>query len=389
MEHHQFKSLLTQVAALNTHYRTINSLTGEDFNIFRILKLETSEVRLHSAFLATLLDPKGSHGQKDAFLKLFIDYFCFKQNIIDTTSCRVEIEKHAGFVNEDGTEGGRIDIIISDKAGNHIIIENKIYAGDQRHQLTRYYNHSPNADLMYITLDGKLPSKDSFGELIRDTHFKCYSYKTDVIAWLEDCRKEVVIFPIVRESITQYINLIKYLTNQSINQSMQEELNQLMLNNLEASFTIADSLDKTLDVLLQDDFTPKLQEACKRLGLNCKNGINFRSNYSGVWIWKEEWQHVNVGFRFWGIDKDMVYGFTCKNDPIKEPIPNELRSNLNALSDRSLRLNDWWPLYLKLEPPYDNWQRYEAWKAIQDGTMLNVMIDKLGYLLNLTKGLEL
>ncbi len=132
METIQFKTLLEQVNTLNNHYKRINDLTGENFNIFRILKLESSEVRLHSAFLAELLNPKGNHGQKDTFLKLFVDIFCFKNNPIDTESCRVVIEKHTGFISEDQTEGGRIDIIITDKSKNQIIIENKIYAGDQK-----------------------------------------------------------------------------------------------------------------------------------------------------------------------------------------------------------------------------------------------------------------
>ncbi len=389
IEYNSFKGLLHQVSSLNAHYQKINSLTGENFNIFRIFKLEASEVRLHSAFLAALLDPNGSHGQQDTFLKLFIKQFCFKQNVIDTTGCKVEVEKHAGFISEDRTEGGRIDIIISDKSGHQIIIENKIYAGDQQHQLQRYYNHSPNADLVYLTLDGRLPHEDSFGELLVDTHFKCYSYKSDILDWLEACRKEVAIYPVVRESITQYINLIKHLTNQTINHTMQEELSQLLLSNLEASFTISNSLDQTLDILLKDDFIPKLQGVCKDLGLKCTSNIDFNRNYTGVWIWKEDWQYVNIGFQFWSSDKEMVYGFVCKNDPNKQPIPTQLRSELITVANRLLRQNTWWPLHGKMDEPFGNWQKYQAWKAIQDGSMLLHIKDKIIYLLEITKHLTL
>ena len=44
---------------------------GEYFNIFSVLRLETKEVRLHSAFLAELLNPEGSHGLGKQFLELF------------------------------------------------------------------------------------------------------------------------------------------------------------------------------------------------------------------------------------------------------------------------------------------------------------------------------
>src|SRR6266446_1112235 len=52
--------------------RRISALTGEHFNVFRILGLEAAEVRTHSAFLAELLNPKGSPGQGDLFLRLFL-----------------------------------------------------------------------------------------------------------------------------------------------------------------------------------------------------------------------------------------------------------------------------------------------------------------------------
>src|SRR5438270_4636302 len=101
MEIHHFKNLLDRVNSLSTHYKKINQLTGENFNVFRILKLESSEVRLHSAFLAELLNPKGSHGLKDIFLKLFLNAFCFKENEIDSARCNVEIEKHTGLVSDE------------------------------------------------------------------------------------------------------------------------------------------------------------------------------------------------------------------------------------------------------------------------------------------------
>lgn len=41
---------------------------GENFNMFKILGLSRNETKLHSAFLAELLNTKGSHGLKDKFL---------------------------------------------------------------------------------------------------------------------------------------------------------------------------------------------------------------------------------------------------------------------------------------------------------------------------------
>ncbi len=389
MELYHFKNLLDQVNGLVKRYKKVSELTGENFNVFRILKLESSEVRMHSAFIAELLNPKGSHGQKDVFLKLFVNAFCFKQQMIDTASCNVEIEKHAGFISANGLEGGRIDILITDESNhNQIIIENKIYAGDQSHQLTRYYNYSNSADILYLTLNGKEPNDDSIGELKNDIHFKCYSYKHDILNWLEQCRKEAAINPIIRESITQYINLIKYLTNQTINNTMQEELSDLLKVNLEAAFLISDNIDNACDKLL-GDFIPKLEIMCCDLGLKCTNNIDFDRNYTGFWIDKSGWENVKIAFQFQSYDKDLIYGFIVKKDPEKISIPTELRSTLKSLPNNTVKNSSWWPWYRRLEDPYNNWSKFNAWKAIENETMLKVFKEKIEYLLGVSGNIDL
>ena len=46
--------------------------SGEDFNIFSVMSMESDEVFTHSALLAELLNPSGSHGLGSAPLKLFV-----------------------------------------------------------------------------------------------------------------------------------------------------------------------------------------------------------------------------------------------------------------------------------------------------------------------------
>lgn len=385
MKNQEYINLLFQVNTLNKHYKEINELTGENFSIFRILKLESSEVRLHSAFLGALLDPNGSHGQKDAFLKLFIRTFCYKQNSIDTPSCIVEIEKHTGFINDEGTEGGRIDITITDRSGNRINIENKIYAGDQKNQLLRYHNSAPSADLIYLTLAGGDPSSYSYGELLMDEHFKCYSYKTDILQWLELCRKEAVMFPVVRESITQYITLIKYLTNQTPNQIMEKELQQVLSDNLEAVFTITDNFHNTLKVIFEEYFL-KIKSMCIELNLDCHHNVDFEKNWTGIWIYSPTWRNVYIGFQFQRYNKQMIYGVVRRPD--RGALPQELHDKLNSMKNNTAKPNEWWSWSNKMEEPYDNWSKYDAWNAVMNGTMEKIMKDKIEYLLAITAGME-
>lgn len=385
---HPYKNLLDQVSAITTRYKKIAELTGENFNVFRILKLESSEVRMHSAFIAELLNPNGSHGQKDIFLKLFADKFCYKNNTIDTASCRVKIEDYIGLINEDKTEGGRIDIIVRDKNDNHIIIENKIYAIDQKQQLTRYFNYSQNADIIYLTLDGKPPSDDSKGLMEEGVNFKRYSYKHDLLNWLELCRKEVSVYPIVREAITHYINLVKHLTHQTLNKNMQEELSNLLKSNIEAAWAISENLDMACQKV-SDDFGESIKREFEKLGLNCKYYIDFEEQYSGIWITKPEWKHVKISFQFQRYDKDMIYGISTQKDPAQASIPIELKEKLGMLPNNTCKNTGWWLWYRNLEYPYNNWDKLEAWRAIFDGRMKDMLIEKTQYLLKLTKDIEM
>lgn len=233
MNTEQILNLLNQVSAIIKRYEDIAERTGENFNIFKVLKVTSSEVRTHSAFMAELLNPKGSHGQKDVFLKLFVEQINFKD--FDCESATIKVEKYIGFIADDGREGGFLDIFITDKNKKAIIIENKIYAEDQSNQLLRYYNygrkhHENEFVLLYLTLDGKEPIDTSKADL-RKSNWTNISYAEFVMKWLNNCKEKAVNHPILRESITQYINLIRFLTGIAINDDMENEIKNLVLSN--------------------------------------------------------------------------------------------------------------------------------------------------------------
>ena len=197
---------------------------GELFNVFNILGLESNEVRLHSALLAELLRPNGMSGVGNAFQKAFLAILGLPENYI--VDGRVSVEISIGTTTD--TEGGRIDIIMED--GNHaIIIENKIYAQDQPAQLLRYTNFArdnyPHGyRLLYLTLDGKEASDDS----AQGCPYQCISYKNEISKWLAECARISFDRPLVRETIRQYINLIKQLTNQSMGTLEDNKLVELV-----------------------------------------------------------------------------------------------------------------------------------------------------------------
>ena len=139
------QELLVEVAAINKKYENIEEVTGANFNIFKIMRMETDEVRTHSRFIAELLNPNGSHGQKDIFLVLFINVF--KRlliekapnlaDVFDILKCDISTTE---IKVEEVMENGRVDIVMKFSNGQVMVIENKIYAGDQYGQLARYKN---------------------------------------------------------------------------------------------------------------------------------------------------------------------------------------------------------------------------------------------------------
>lgn len=263
--------LLLKFKPINEKYDKIAEITGERFNIFNILNVDTDEVGTHSAILCELLSPHGSHGYKESFLDIFISVLRSDFNKpfdLQTTTSSVTKETNIGFVNDTYDEGGKIDILIKDDTGNVIIIENKIHARDQYKQLVRYNNAYKNAPIFYLTLYGTKPSVESKGELAEGENYFCISYKDQIIRWLEECRKVAVNHPLLRETISQYIILIKQLTHQTISGNMKNEVVKLITensNNIEAAFGLVESLDGVKEFIV-DKFKNSLLEELKLIG---------------------------------------------------------------------------------------------------------------------------
>lgn len=270
------KNLLTEVGRivqLDAKQREEGEKRGEMFNIFEILKVETDETRAHSAFLAALLNPKGKHGAGDRFLRAFIDTMdSLKDFEFDTQDAKVEIEYSIGNKNENVTEGGRIDILIStdDKA---VIIENKIYAGDQDKQLVRYANYAKKYSdyrLLYLNLYGYEASEysakdESEKKLQAGKDYFPIGYDKEIIDWLDACIADAARLPLVRESVIQYQNLIKKLTNK--NKSLMKEISDKILENpanFKSAIEIANSLAEVRKTL-QKRFWEQLKEKMKTL----------------------------------------------------------------------------------------------------------------------------
>ncbi|MFC2372306.1 MULTISPECIES: PDDEXK-like family protein [Prevotellaceae] len=272
---------------------------GKCFNVFSALNMCSDEVRLHSRLLATLLNPKANHGLENEFLKSFLTALGLPEDYI--THCKEQIvERLIGEVTE--TNGGRIDIILEDR-GHAVIIENKIYAGDQPNQLLRYHNYGVktfgenNFKLVYLTLYGSDPSPYSLG----GEHFEFIklSYEQNILKLLEKLVKTLPQKP-VHSTVEDYITIIKQLTHQDMDTKYQQSIIEEAIK--------YDNIDVTSELLLlQKQIGDKLRsdyiiKPLKGLGFNERqddNGALWKSLNSkrNLFIviktdeayWKEAW----------------------------------------------------------------------------------------------------
>lgn len=275
--------------------RLLKESKGELYNVFNVLGLYSEEVRLHSRFLSNLLNPKGSHGLKDAFLIEFLKSLNIADFEIETKSCSSNIEHYIGPVTSNS--GGRIDILINNgKKG--IVIENKIYAADQENQLIRYENFareslSDGYKIVYLTLYGDSASEKSTRKNEEENYIRI-SYKKNIHDWLCQCIIIAERLPAVREVINQYLTLIKQLTNQTMETEAQKQVINIATSSVDylaSALTISSSI-KEIKRKVVEDFASKIKNELKQDGLKIDapevigtDILNVRFEYKGYFIY--------------------------------------------------------------------------------------------------------
>lgn len=343
-----YKELLSKVKNLQKRSKIISDLKQESFNIFSILRKEYDEEKLHSVFLSELLNPKGSHSLGNRFAKLFFE------EILES-----EFDYANGYqvLTEKKIEEGRTDIYIRNSKGQTIVIENKIYAADQTKQLIRYSNHSANfsvsrLELYYLTLDGKdaneESTKDKEVELISGIDYLSLSYRSDIIEWMELCQKEVVDYPTLRETIKQYITLIKKLTGQLTDTLMEKEIYSEIKKHYKSAKLISDNLWKVrenevllfmeelkdkINDSLSDEWTVYLGDVKERW-----NGIDIRhSNWiEGVGVKLEGQSRVTVN--------NSIIGVYAHNKKFDREEVNSFFKDTDSLKS-GFKSSEYWPFY--------------------------------------------
>ena len=268
-----FKNLFEQVKQFKKEQEKQKQRGLNNYNILTTVLKEHDEVRLHSRMIASFLDPSGEHYQSALFLDNFLEVLSVENFNINSKKCAVYRE----YKN--------IDLYITDE-NKHIIIENKIYAGDQEKQIERYVKiiEEENKDLeindilvVYLSLDRIEPSSYSLGNLSivnsivkRDTEdvalFKSIHYSNEILQWLERCQYEVQNITNLNEVFRQYTDVVKMINNQHKDKIMSlKDYIQIQKNT--EFYKLATELEKELPKVrknIVDEFFEKIIPALEK-----------------------------------------------------------------------------------------------------------------------------
>ena len=334
MDIEKLESMLKQIKVLNNKLEIKKLRGNNDYNLFLALLDINDEVRLHSRFIYSLLDPDSSHYQKELFLELFIKA-CELENFgLDPQNAKVYKEYE------------NIDIYITDGA-KHIILENKINAGDQEAQIKRYIKtvqkeNDGEADIyvLFLSPQGREPSDYSLDGLkIKDSKiidensnevakFKAISYDKEIMAWLDSCLDEAGNLANLAAVISQYKNVIEkiYGTYKGVEMDT-EEISKIILENYDLVDEIRNKYFDMANANRLNEFISNVKtELEKRLPqewrVETREADASRRHFAPLYVYKHSWDDgFLLTFALEFDSKNFLYpyiGLTYDEDRIKK-----------------------------------------------------------------------
>ena len=344
--------------------------------------VRVDEVALSSIF-ADLLNPLGSHGQRESYLRLFLDHL----GLSDVpTPARVEVHTEFELANR-----RRIDVLL--ECPNFVIaIENKPWASDQEKQLLDYSTHverraSGLRPWRLVYLCNHEPTERSIpperrADLLRRGNLIETTYQW-VTSWLDECAKTTKALQ-VRVFLAELRKYIHTEINGQMRMNEASEISDLILqttDNIEAAIAIERSVTRMKASLLKE-LQRSVDEQLKGLSMpikaNWDEGIfEWFKAYSGFGFKLSEDQHIYLRFEF---DRTNLVGFFWGLARTDISVPNE-RVRWERIADimanrfGAAHSSPWWPWYSEIpdnhfDASFSNWTESGApWREIHTGLM--------------------
>ncbi|CAA6807350.1 MAG: Unknown protein [uncultured Sulfurovum sp.] len=330
---------LDEVQELRDKHEKLNQRDAKGFNLFSLLLKSTDEVNLHSKFIYELLNPKGSHHQARLFLNLFLEELGLEVSSKDLDVFR---------------EKENIDILIESSQGV-IVIENKIHSEDHSSQLSRYIKSMQNQgykrkniSLVYLTLFGHQPTEKKM-----QNSSIIISYRKNIVRWLERSLKEIENIPILRETLQQYLNLVKELTYQSTQKGYLVEVKKLLLqeNKLQQIMALEEPILEAkieTQLLFWHTLLAKLMPHYAFSFYNINNDKSLKNSVRRYYNLQKNHQDYGVRYQveenlhfFIELRKNIYYGFEFENEENVELEQKKVLDELEVVWEEGSSLIYW------------------------------------------------
>ncbi|MDR1792672.1 MAG: PD-(D/E)XK nuclease family protein [Bacteroidales bacterium] len=300
MEYNQIKKdlpKLKQIAIIRQKNKELQESECLNFNIFKILNVLENGT---SSLICDLLNPRKYPALSDSFLRIFIELLREKignNDVLETFQTNnakistevsfkmTDVKSKCGECKEKCNDG-RIDILINDKQDRGVIIENKFnYAENQKNQLCRYdkygQKHFPKG---YVTLYlSRYELNDNDKEEVREesakeVKFFNISFRNFITEWLEKCLVQTVNYPLIRETINQFIYYMKSKTGQSMSKEEVKEIAKLIVKDdlVETTCYLASNINELVSSIFKE-WKKELDK--KELGTNSFIVLDDKGHY--------------------------------------------------------------------------------------------------------------
>jgi hypothetical protein len=219
-----FSAVGSRVAIAEKKQQQRDRKEATGFNVFNLIDPDENKL---SDVLADLLDPKGTHGQGDLFLRLLLEQLDLGSNAkLKDATVRREVPTH-GILKY----LRRIDVLV--EAGMLLAIENKVDSIDQPEQVKDYLDHLRHCTqvrpapsmLIYLTPDGRPPasiSREVADKEIAGKRLCCWSYAWDLRDWLEECQSQCGA-PRIRDFLSDFVRYIELVLKQETEKEEEQE----------------------------------------------------------------------------------------------------------------------------------------------------------------------
>jgi hypothetical protein len=186
------------------------------FNILNVLRIEKTEIR-HSNVLAWLMDPQGSHGMGQAFIRRVLSTMLLESDSVEIALNPANVELMNMIDVEVLREWQNIDLLAFSETNSWVLlIENKIKSRASRRQLLKYIklvekefkNFTIIPVLLTLEPDDGLEAAEDTG-YITWSHAQLYHVANQVIYQRKDrIPEDAKVF------IQHYLNVLRRLTMQ-------------------------------------------------------------------------------------------------------------------------------------------------------------------------------